>query len=304
MRLWAARHLTKNHMKLLQVKCSFCGKKFYRSIGRINESKKSGWKRFCSPRCLSRFKTTKQLLLCANSPCGRKFYRRVSQIKKVKKSFCSSSCAAVFDNRERYKNLPPNLCANPLCGKLIPRGKKYCCSSHRINPKKIPEGLHKKQIIDRIKDFYQKRKRIPVKREMYGIYKTARYLFGTWNNAIKASGFKPNPVLFSEKQIANDGHVCDSLAEKIIDDWLFVKKIPHKRNIRYPDSPYIADFSINGKLVEFFGLTGEIKEYDKITAAKRKICAKFNIPLIEVYPRDLFPTEKLNLILNKTLQND
>ena len=53
---------------------------------------------------------------------------------------------------------------------------------------------------------------------MYGIYKTARYLFGSWNNAVKASGLKPNPVMFSEKQIANDDHVCDSLAEKIIDD--------------------------------------------------------------------------------------
>lgn len=137
---------------------------------------------------------------------------------------------------------------------------------------------------------------------MQGIYRTARDLFGTWNNAIKASGLEPNPVLFSERQIANDGHICDSMAEKIIDDWLSVKKIPHKRNIRYPDSPYTADFSINGKLVEFFGLTGEIKGYDEITAAKRKICAKLNIPLIEIYPHDLFPTKKLSLISNKILE--
>lgn len=288
-------------MKLLPVKCSFCGKKFYRSVGRINESKKSGWKQFCSPQCLSRLRITKQLLTCANPACGQKFYRKISQIKKVKRSFCSSSCAAVFNNHEYYKNLPPSLCANPLCKKPIPRRRKYCSSAHRINPKKIPEDLHREQIINRIKDFYRKRKRIPVKREMYGIYRTARYLFGTWNNTVKAAGLKPNPVMFSEKQIANDGHICDSVAEKIIDDWLSARKIIHQRNIPYPESPYIADFAINGKLVEFFGLAGEIKEYDEITATKRKICARLKIPLVEIYPRDLFPIENLDRLLSKQL---
>jgi hypothetical protein len=291
-------------MKLLPVKCNFCGKKFYRSIGRINESKKSGWKQFCSPRCLSRLRTTRQFLTCANPACGQKFYREISQIKIVKRSFCSSVCAAVFYNHEHYKNLPPSLCANPLCRKPIPRGRKYCSLAHRINPRKIPEDLHKEQIINRIKDFYRKQKRIPVKREMYGIYKTARYLFGTWNNTVKAAGLKPNPVMFSKRQIANDGHICDSLAERIIDNWLSVKRISHERNVRYPDSPYTADFSINGKLVEFFGLAGEIKEYDEIVVIKRKICARLKIPLVEIYPRDLFPTEKLSLILNKVLQDD
>ncbi|MDP3093490.1 MAG: hypothetical protein Q8N16_01885 [bacterium] len=288
-------------MKLLPVKCNFCGKKFYRSIGRINESKKSGWKQFCSPRCLSRLRTTRQFLTCANPTCGQKFYREISQIKIVKRSFCSSSCTAVFNNRERYKNLPPNLCANPLCRKPIPRGRKYCSSAHRINPKKIPEDLHREQIINRIKDFYRKRKRIPVKREMYGIYKTARYLFGNWNNAVKASGFKPNPVMFSEKQIANDGHICDSVAEKIIDNWLSARKIIHQRNVAYPESPYTADFAINGKLIEFFGLAGEMKNYDNIILEKRKISTKSKIPLIEIYPRDLFPIKNLNRVLSKQL---
>jgi len=132
---------------------------------------------------------------------------------------------------------------------------------------------------------------------MYGIYKTARYLFGSWNKAVKASGLKPNPVMFSEKHIANDGHICDSLAEKIIDDWLYSEKVPHQRNISYANSPYTADFLINGKLLEFFGLAGEMKEYDKIILEKRKISIKSKIPLIEMYPKDLFPIEKLNQFL-------
>ena len=60
---------------------------------------------------------------------------------------------------------------------------------------------------------------------MYGVYGEAREIFGSWNNAVEAAGFKPNPVLFAEKHTADDGHHCDSLAEKIIDDWLNSQKI-------------------------------------------------------------------------------
>ena len=52
---------------------------------------------------------------------------------------------------------------------------------------------------------------------MYVVYGKARYVFGTWNNAISAAGYKPNPVMFARHHIASDGHRCDSLAEKIIE---------------------------------------------------------------------------------------
>ena len=164
--------------------------------------------------------------------------------------------------------------------------------------RKVPDEILKKYIINGIKSFYKSKKRIPVKREMYGTYKKARMSFGTWNNAVAAAGFKPNPVLFAEKQIANDGHHCDSLAEKIIDDLLASKGIAHQRSVPYPnDKRLTADFVIGKRWIEFFGLAGEIKNYDHLMKRKREIAKKNHIRLIELYPRDLFPKNQLQEIL-------
>jgi len=132
---------------------------------------------------------------------------------------------------------------------------------------------------------------------MYGMYKTTRELFGSWNKAIIAAKLKPNPVRFATRQVAKDGHACDSFAEKIIDDWLFSNSIKHQRNIPYPNSPYTADFLINGKLVEFLGLNGELKEYDKNTKLKEKLAEKHKLKLIEIFPKDLFPVNRLSEII-------
>ena len=67
--------------------------------------------------------------------------------------------------------------------------------------------------------FYKLNKRIPVKKEMYDAYGKARDVFGTWNKAIEIAGYEPNPVMFAKRCVARDGHQCDSLAEKIIDEW-------------------------------------------------------------------------------------
>ena len=77
----------------------------------------------------------------------------------------------------------------------------------------------KKELIGKIRQFYLKNRRIPLKRE-FNMYEEYKQRFGSWNNAIKLAGFEPNQVIFSKKFIAKDGHVCDSFAEKIIDDWL------------------------------------------------------------------------------------
>lgn len=173
-----------------------------------------------------------------------------------------------------------------------------------INPRKIPTERYKEKVISKIIYFYKKNKRIPVRKEMCGLYPTARKLFGTWNKAILAAGFKPNPVMFAKKYLTNDGHKCDSLAEKIIDDWLYLNKIKHQRNIPYPNSSYSADFLIKETFVEFFGLSGEVKQYDKNKKIKEKLAKKYKIQLIKIYPKDLFPVNRLpEIIGNKNRFN-
>jgi hypothetical protein len=39
--------------------------------------------------------------------------------------------------------------------------------------------------------------------------------------------------MFAKKYLAKDEHRYDSLAEKIIDDWLFKRNIEHTRAIHY-----------------------------------------------------------------------
>ncbi|MFA5355593.1 MAG: hypothetical protein WC302_02620 [Candidatus Paceibacterota bacterium] len=228
------------------------------------------------------------------------FYRPLGEIKKVNNCFCSSSCAAKINNKERTKDNPVILCANPTCQKPLPLGRKsiYCSLSHRINKRKIPADKYKTLLISRIRDFYKLYERIPQKREMQGMYKTARILFGTWNNAIKATGLEPNPIMFAKKHIAKDGHRCDSMAEKIIDDYLYSNKISHKRSVPYPeDKSLTADFMIKNKLIEFFGLAGQLEKYDQLIKRKRMICKRHNIPLIEIYPKDVLPINHLTKIL-------
>jgi hypothetical protein len=120
----------------------------------------------------------------------------------------------------------------------------------------------------------------------------------TWNNAILAAGFIPNPVRFAKKIISGDGHRCDSLAEKIIDDWLYARNIQHERNIPYGKDNMTADFKVNGFLIEFLGLQGQLKRYDVLLKRKRKIWKEKQLKVIEVYPKDLFPKNRLAQVLN------
>lgn len=181
------------------------------------------------------------------------------------------------------------------------------------NPQKIAETINrlrayqyqrrytKEDLLNKIKDFYLKKGRIPLKRE-FGDPRIYRKHFGTWNNAIRIAGFKPNPVIFSYKFKSDDGHICDSFTEKIIDDWLYKHKIKHKRNFRYGNTKMTADFMIKPNIaVEFFGLAGVQKIYDEIIIKKRELCKNLDLKLIEIYPEDLFKQD-CRIYLKKVFQ--
>lgn len=276
------------------VECSFCNKNFPRQNGKINEAKKFDWKQFCSPNCLAKSKMSGKILYCSNPKCNKKFYRKLNQFRKsrLNRSFCSCSCAATVNNskfpKRKAKIIKCNWCNKEFKG----GGAKYCSKKC----KNKAQTLTRKEIQKKIREFYRINGRIPLKIE-FSHYNAAQERFGSWNKAIKAAGFQPNPVMFAKKHIANDGHICDSFAEKIIDDWLYFNNIKHQRNIPYPSSPYTADFLINGKLVEFFGLSGELEEYDKNIKIKEDLAKKYKLNLVKIYPKDLFPKNRLSEII-------
>ena len=154
-------------------------------------------------------------------------------------------------------------------------------------------------LLQRIVSFYKQHKRIPLKREFNSTYREYKERFGGWNAAIRLAGFTPNPVIFSHKFKSEDDHFCDSFAEKIIDDWFYNNKIEHSRNFKYGKTKMTADFMIQPNIiVEFFGLTGVQKGYDEIIKRKRKYCKNLNLKLIEIYPKDIIPKNKLSRFFN------
>jgi len=93
--------------------------------------------------------------------------------------------------------------------------------------------------------------------------------------------------------LANDGHVCNSIAEKNVDDWLYSHGIPHEKEPHYPEDDelnpnklYRADWKIGNTLIEYFGLVGD-KKYDQKVKVKIKIAKKQGFKLIELYQSDI-----------------
>ncbi|MBU4274948.1 hypothetical protein KKE19_04020 [Patescibacteria group bacterium] len=284
-------------MRLIKITCVYCGKKFFREFGRVNEANKFSWNQYCSKECQNQAKVTRIEQICANPNCNKKVSRLLNQFKKSKSGhiFCSSFCAAAVNNLSRRKTKTCFICKKQFYGKT-----KYCskfCYHNWLKSKPRTIRITKIKIISRIKEFCRREGRIPFKEE-FPHYNTAQKRFGSWNKAIEAAGFKTNPVLFAKKHIANDGHKCDSLAEKIIDDWLSARRIKHKRGTPYPENKKLtADFVLKNNWVEFFGLAGKLKEYDKLVRRKQILSKKHNLQLIEIYPKDLFPRNRLSEII-------
>lgn len=105
--------------------------------------------------------------------------------------------------------------------------------------------------------------------------------------------------MFAKKHIAKDGHICDSLAEMIIDDWLYAKSIAHKRTIPYPGNKTLtADFVVGEYWIEFFGLYGQHRRYDELRNEKLQLVKKYNLKFIALYPANLFPKNTLDSSLS------
>lgn len=271
------------------VTCSYCSNDFLKDNRHINENIKLGNRFYCSPKCQYTFKNKQKQLICENKDCKKKFKRAPHSISPH--NFCSHPCAATFSNTLRWGPKKPK--------RLLTKEEKIkiWTEANRNHWKEYWLSHGEDYIISKIQDFVINNKRIPVKREMSGIYKPARNFFGTWNNAIEAAGFVPNPILFARHQIANDGHVCDSLAEKIIDDYLYERGIVHERHYFYPGGIYTADFKIGNIFIEYFGLAGEHRRYDELRIIKQRIARKYRLDLLEIYPRDLYPQNNLESIL-------
>ncbi|WP_237707993.1 DUF2510 domain-containing protein [Hoyosella subflava] len=114
-------------------------------------------------------------------------------------------------------------------------------------------------------------------------------IYGSWLHALIAAEVLEDGTHRTSRgtrTIAADGHVCLSLAEKTIDDWLTSYGIEHTREPQYPDSNYRADFRVGDTFIEYFGLTGD-PEYDRKTREKKALARRHKVDLIAIYPKDI-----------------
>ena len=113
--------------------------------------------------------------------------------------------------------------------------------------------------------------------------------FGSWTHALVSAGVLTDDtwrMSLGVRTIASDGHLCHSIGERTIDDWLHDRSVTHTREPGYPGSSLRADFKVGDVLVEHFGLAGR-PAYDAKTAMKRRLAIAAGIKLVEVYPEDI-----------------
>lgn len=86
---------------------------------------------------------------------------------------------------------------------------------------------------------------------------------------------------------ASDGHLCLSMSEKVVDDFLHSHGIQHEREPLYPFDPELnangkrrADWILaDGTLIEFWGMPSN-PEYASKMAEKQRLASRFGIPLV------------------------
>lgn len=125
----------------------------------------------------------------------------------------------------------------------------------------------------------------------------------SWFRALVEAGVLDNDARKRSRGIqclARDGHVCYSLGEKTIDDFLHALGIAHDKEPSYPQSSYRADFLVSNVFIEYFGLKGEA-DYDEKIEEKQKICKEHNVELIDLYSSDLTSVAKLENRLSTVL---
>ena len=166
-------------------------------------------------------------------------------------------------------------------------------------------GMDKNFFIDTFKNAYKKPPTVSYflkTREEKGVpfsVDALQSVFGSYVNFILECEMKPNSTMYSNKNVSNDGHICDSFSEMEIDDFLFENKISHEHHVKYKKiikdykSRMVSDFLLSdGTVVEYFGLIGQPK-YDKKVKKKVNVLEKNNIRYIAIYPKDLKELKKV-----------
>lgn len=126
--------------------------------------------------------------------------------------------------------------------------------------------------------------------------------FGNWLNCLSQAGVLENGYRKTSRGIqctAKDGHLCLSLGEKTIDDWLSDHKIEHEKEVLYPYDEKLnpnelsrTDWKVGKVFIEYAGLMNDT-EYAKKMEIKKELALKNQIRLIIITSSDLFRLDEI-----------
>jgi hypothetical protein len=140
------------------------------------------------------------------------------------------------------------------------------------------------------------RRQVIIKFAKMGRQKYIASMFGSWFEGLRYSSVLPGNILFTKrgvKCIASDGHICLSLGEFQIDEWLIKHGIPHEKEPYYPvhnefnqNGMKRGDWKVGDVFIEYLGLLGDEK-YDKNSEVKLQLAEAIKLPIIVISPIEL-----------------
>jgi len=115
--------------------------------------------------------------------------------------------------------------------------------------------------------------------------------FGSFFAALVASGILPDgsrKMLIGTMILAKDGHLCLSIPEKEIDDFLSDHGLAHDKEVPYPSCSLRCDWEVftepNRRVfVEYFGLMSN-RDYARRAQEKIELAQQAGIELVALYP--------------------
>jgi hypothetical protein len=135
-------------------------------------------------------------------------------------------------------------------------------------------------------------------------HETAKEMFGSWAHLLEAAGLLEHRQRGrgGHQSIGSDGHLCLSMGERAICEFLTKRAIDHSKEPMYPSDEKLnpngllrADFKVGPILIEFAGMMAD-KEYAERMNIKSKLAKKYKIPWVKVESSQL---EDLDLMLQE-----
>lgn len=184
------------------------------------------------------------------------------------------------------------------------RTKALKMGLHKTKEKGVKKYYNKDLILQQLMVVAEQIGRTPLYSELTALglpsEKTFSRMFGGYREALKILDLPINAKLFNRNVVkyASDGTPCFSTGELAITEFLIQHNIPFIKDPIYRnycnDESFgykKADWLIEDTFVEFFGFAGRY-DYDRKTQIKIYLCEKNNLPLIQIYPKDIKNLDK------------